>query len=313
MSDFLLRPCVIGVVIERPLKFDLGSEFVRHLVDSVGLVNEACDLDTIKASLGKFPGGSKEQQQQKHHQVRQHRRTGTADSVSSSVPHDPLEEAIATARGFAANFSSIKLVTKQILLHFPVGCSKSSTGGSASGSGQSNARGNVELVGGMKGLSCACNFQSKGHGKKATGGGLLDSLTLKTEVDKLLVRLRIGAVVHNLLNPWSPAIKLTVSWLAYSPMPVLHLSLNSELLHLKFGPNHLIALKSLQSYLGGSQKERHDASKVSDKCYLTENAPPRHSQSPTPSSVLSVGSSTASAVGEQHYVDDLRAGAFQVA
>ena len=152
----------------------------------------------------------------------------------------------------------------------------------------------------------------------------MDSVTLKTGVKNLLVRISVGDTAHNFLNPWSPSAKLTISWLSYSPVPVLHLTLLSEMLHLKLGPNHLIAMRELQERFSGKRmQERRDSQDGESRIGLTAvqsspqpNPPlaalqPPHS--PTPSSVLSVGSgSTMSASGgEQHYVDDLRAGAFQ--
>ena len=249
LSDFLVRPCVVDIAIERPLKFVLASDLLDNFTAAVAVVREACDFEALAACLSQ-PTGVKGAE-------KKHKRTATAESVASVV--DPLEEAMSAVRGFAANFTSIKVATKQIVLQFPFrsGGAKS---GEAPGTGLCDADsapgGNrAQVLVGVMGLACTANFQSKGL-KSRGRGGILDSVTLKTELDKLLVRIGIGDIAHNFVNPWSPSAKLTISWLSYSPVPVLHLTLVSEMLHLKLGPNHVIAMRELQERLSGNRQER---------------------------------------------------------
>ena len=319
LSDFLIRPCVVDVAIERPLKFVVASDLLHNFTTAVALVREASDFEAIAACLSQPTCGKGAE--------KKHKRTATAESVAYVV--DPLEEAMSAVRGFAANFTSIKVATKQILLQIPIRSGGPKSGeapvagrcdlDSASGGNRAHA------LGGVMGLACTANFQSKGL-KSRGRGGILDSVTLKTEVKKILVRIGVDDIAHNFVNPWSPSAKLTISWLSYSPVPVLHLTLLSEMLHLKLGPNHVIAMRELRERFSGKERQEGGDSQDSDAAgqrrprplSAVQSSPPPISappppHSPTPSSVLSVGSgSTLSAPGgEQHYVDDLRAGAFQ--
>ena len=319
LSDFLVRPCVVDVTVERPLKFVLAPDLLDSFTAAVVLVRDACDVEAVKACLRQPPGGKVPE--------KKHTRTATAESVASVV--DPLEEAMSAVRGFAANFTSVKVATKQILLQLP---NQSSGPKFREAAGQRDVDGasggnRAHLLAGVMGLSCMANFQSKGL-KSRGRGGLLDSVTLKTEMKKLLVRIGVGDIVHNFVNPWSPSVRLVLSWLSYSPVPVLHLTLLSEMLHVKLGPDHVIAMRELQERFSRKESEdsadsmHREAGKGNRQSLSasrssppppTPAAPPPPPHSPTPSSVLSVGSgSTLSAPGgEQHYVDDLRAGAFQ--
>jgi len=129
----------------------------------------------------------------------------------------------------------------------------------------------------------------------------ITDLRMDVKADKVLAALGIRGNRHLFLRPWTFTISSSMSWIDHGP--VFNVRAQSEVLRLGIGPNHILSLNSISTHL-------------QEKC--PEFFGPGQSSSQQDSSVvgnvvnfLSQTSNESDVKNDQHYIDDLRAGAFQ--
>ncbi len=126
---------------------------------------------------------------------------------------------------------------------------------------------------------------------------------MDVKADKVLAALGIRGNRHLLLRPWTFSISSAMTWIDHGP--VFNVRAQSEVLRLGIGPNHILALNAISNHL-------------QEKC--PEFFGPSQSSTEKDSSVVgnvvkllspSTSSNESDVKNDQHYIDDLRAGAFQ--
>ena len=117
----------------------------------------------------------------------------------------------------------------------------------------------------------------------------------------------IRGLRHLMLRPWTFNIASSVSWIELGP--VFNVTARSENFRLDVGPNHLLAVEALQRHLREKLPE-----------FFAETSRPQKSAEPasTSTAVQNIARFLSPTTfggtddkNDQHYVDDLRAGAFQ--
>ena len=114
----------------------------------------------------------------------------------------------------------------------------------------------------------------------------------------------IRGLRHTLLRPWTFNIEADLSWLEQGAA-VLNVKAKSENLRIDIGPNHVLAFEAIQKYLKEQFPEIFAGSESQTEA---ENVSHVHRLAKFLSSTSIVDSD---AKNDQHYIDDLRAGAFQ--
>ena len=213
IADFVTNPWSLNVNVERPLKFEVGSDLLVQLIANLEAIKNSSNIEDI-VEIIKSPGDG-----------------DTAKPVGGKpeIPNkQSLEDQLNSFRKQFSSLTSVGFSTKQIVLHCPI-------------SSNANCIGAIDLLSGIMGLTVHAKFQSKWK----SGGAELDMIKTDVSVDKLLVRLGIGGIVQNFVAPWSCSLSSTLYWMTQSPYPVVSINFTSAALNIKCGPNHIIAIKSL--------------------------------------------------------------------
>ena len=132
---------------------------------------------------------------------------------------------------------------------------------------------------------------------------LITDLRMDVKADKVLAALGTRGNRHLFLRPWTFSISSLMSWIDHGP--VFNVRAQSEVLRLGVGPNHILALNAISTHLQENCPEFFGTSQSSSKqeSSVVGNVVKLLSP-PTTSNESDVKN-------DQHYIDDLRAGAFQ--
>ena len=130
---------------------------------------------------------------------------------------------------------------------------------------------------------------------------MITDIRVDIKAEKVLASLGLRGLRHLLLRPWTFEVTSNLSWIEHGP--VVNVIARSEVLRIGIGPNHVLAVDAVSKHLREKCPEIFgvDGDNSSEPGSALRNAVKFFSSSSNESDVKS----------DQHYIDDLRAGAFQ--
>ena len=148
----------------------------------------------------------------------------------------------------------------------------------------------AELSASVSKLVLDCSLTSRQAEPK-----MVQSATGQASVEGALVKTTVGIYAHKLVGPWTFNVTSDADW-SESPegSPNVSLRVQSNLLHVEIGPNHLLAIDHLRDHVHAQFPHLFDTAQTSPVAASEDKL-----------------SSPVTCSSEQHYTDDLRAGAFQ--
>ncbi len=208
----------------------------------------------------------------------------TKSSVTEScpAPHDASlsrqnNSSTETLRQKLGSWSSLSLDTRQIIFDYSATLNNSKPAS------------NVLASCGMMKFALVMNLSSK---KDQFALKKLDQIESQISAKGLTAAVSLSGIKNTVVTPWNVAVDFRLSWLDYfDQIPCIQISVNSEELTANLGPNCVLALKALQDELTSKFMREKQESTDGGEHFSTSEKPTE--------------------MQEQHYKDDLRAGAFQ--
>ena len=211
------------------------------------------------------------------------------DSAHSDIKEDSnCDDSLAMS---ISNLKSFAVGTKQVVVKFPT-------------QQHFNPKSKdlyAELSASVSRVELNCNLSSKQREARGGDSRKVQMVSTHAEVEGALLKTTVGIYSHKLLGPWSFEVNSEVQWPEpdLPRLPNVSVRVRSNLLHLEVGPNHILALEQIKSHVVESFPQWFEA---------TTDQKTTASQ---PQIVENVTKAATSDASEQHYKDDLRAGAFQ--
>ena len=235
-----------------------------------------------------------------------------AKNIQTTLVDDEKHKALLLLRTQLSSIRSISLETKQLVASLSTEVHPKI---STKGHRNSNV---AEISLGLAGVSLTCSYTSKVLKKHPR---LVTEIQTTVLWDKLVSRMTIGLYSHRFFGPCSLTTKVKIAWQDLSMLeeaPNLIVKFCSDWLPIYVGPNHLIAFQKLNEYLvaqfasTGSNPDSGEGSiedkEATEKSSLSSRKEANYTA--LEGAKISPSIQHPNAV-EQHYIDDLRAGAFQ--
>ncbi|CAB4069793.1 VPS13B [Lepeophtheirus salmonis] len=118
---------------------------------------------------------------------------------------------------------------------------------------------------------------------------------IEVDFNNVSIRTKLRDITHRFLNPWSFSISSDLTWAKWKEEPIVYLNLSSKSIEIDMGPNTVLSiLLAVNYYCQHYTSWKGELDNFSSLSSNSESKTFRKSPSP-----------------EQHYSDDLRAGAFK--
>jgi vacuolar protein sorting-associated protein 13B len=200
------------------------------------------------------------------------------ETAAAATAAEPL---ITRIRHQVAGISGVNLSTKQIVFS-----------ANPNDNIQNKKANSIELLFGLFGCTASINFKSK----FIEHSDIVMQCDVRLRFDRIMSRTSFEGINHKLLGPWNLTSKLECIWVN-DDLPHITTTVSSEVLNIEIGPESLLAISAT---LNTFAKDPIDKAVVDDS-----------SKEDVVDIIVSGAGSGNKCSNEQHYIDDLRAGAFQ--